>query len=169
MRRFTIGRQSAGKHVGAIMPPISGCSIALADIILSGFQAVGDAAEHIGLRYHKAPFFRSNPAGLISELHLSQGNPERRDKSNWSRKSSTQVDDNHKLALFRVVPPRDALVSGATAKLRSRARGRMERVSPHRQAFTRDVAFGSRVDGALARAFFTYVQHWSGAVTCPAC
>jgi hypothetical protein len=31
------------------------------------------------------------------------------------------------------------------------------------------VSFGSRVDGAMARAFFTLLQHWSGAVTCPAC
>jgi len=30
-------------------------------------------------------------------------------------------------------------------------------------------ACGSRVDGALASAFLTLVQHWSGAVTCPAC
>ena len=32
-----------------------------------------------------------------------------------------------------------------------------------------NVAYGSRVDGALARAFLTLLQHWSGAVTCPAC
>jgi hypothetical protein len=32
-----------------------------------------------------------------------------------------------------------------------------------------DVRFGSRVDGAMARAFLTLLQHWSGAVTCPAC
>jgi hypothetical protein len=31
------------------------------------------------------------------------------------------------------------------------------------------VRFGSRVDGALARGFLTFLQHWSGAVTCPAC
>ena len=31
------------------------------------------------------------------------------------------------------------------------------------------VRFGSRVDGAMARAFLTLLQHWSGAVTCPAC
>jgi hypothetical protein len=29
--------------------------------------------------------------------------------------------------------------------------------------------YRSRVDGALARAFLTLLQHWSGAVTCPAC
>ena len=32
-----------------------------------------------------------------------------------------------------------------------------------------NVRFGSRVDGAIARAFLTLLQHWSGAVTCPAC
>ena len=39
-----------------------------------------------------------------------------------------------------------------------------------------DHTFGSRVDGAMARvdgamarAFLTFLQHWSGAVTCPAC
>ena len=32
-----------------------------------------------------------------------------------------------------------------------------------------DGSFGSRVDGALARTFLTFLQHWSGAVTCPAC
>jgi hypothetical protein len=31
------------------------------------------------------------------------------------------------------------------------------------------VRFGSRVDGALARAFFDVGADWSGAVTCPAC
>jgi hypothetical protein len=31
------------------------------------------------------------------------------------------------------------------------------------------VTFGSRVDGAMARAFLTVVQHWSAAVTYPAC
>jgi hypothetical protein len=35
--------------------------------------------------------------------------------------------------------------------------------------FAADVGYGSRVDGAMARAFLTLVQHWSGAVTCPAC
>jgi hypothetical protein len=33
----------------------------------------------------------------------------------------------------------------------------------------RHVGYVSRVDGALARAFLTSLQSWSGAVTCPAC
>jgi hypothetical protein len=32
-----------------------------------------------------------------------------------------------------------------------------------------DFRLGSRVDGAPARVFLTLLQHWSGAVTCPAC
>src|SRR5271166_4417221 len=39
--------------------------------------------------------------------------------------------------------------------------------SSHLACNTRPVhTVGSRVDGALARAFLTLMQHWSGAVTC---
>ena len=39
------------------------------------------------------------------------------------------------------------------------------------QAETKGIptSFGSRVDGVPGKNFLTFLQHWSGAVTCPAC
>jgi hypothetical protein len=45
----------------------------------------------------------------------------------------------------------------------------IERVDGSRESSACRGCLGSRVDGALGKNFLTFLQHWSGAVTCPAC
>jgi hypothetical protein len=41
-----IARQSAGKHLGTIMPPVGERAIAFSGVVPRRFQAVGDTTEH---------------------------------------------------------------------------------------------------------------------------
>jgi hypothetical protein len=48
-----------GKHLGAIIPPISERAIAFTGMVPGRFKAIGDTAEHDGFGYHGRPVLGS--------------------------------------------------------------------------------------------------------------